>query len=195
MNLPNKLTIMRMILVLPVVALLCLAPERGWLFWLLSGIMYGISAITDTFDGHIARKNNMITDFGKLMDPVADKLLVTAVFTCFVSLSLCSPWVLIIILAREFLVTSIRMVASGNGVVIPANSWGKIKTITQMVSIGVVYFCELAISLSGTDVLPSLPENAIRAVESGLFWLSAVITIASGAVYVYQSRELFKNIK
>ena len=192
MNLPNKLTLSRCILVLPVVILLLAAPERGWPFWLSSLVLFCIASITDAFDGSIARKRGLVTNFGKLMDPVADKLLVTAVFACFTAQGLCSPWVLIIVLAREFLVLSVRMVAASNGTVIPANIWGKLKTITQMTAIIVIYAIRVFISL-----FPQLGEalSWLPYIGDALLWLSAAITVVSGIIYCWQSRELFKDIK
>lgn len=191
MNLPNKLTVTRVVLIPVVAALMLYAPAGGWLFWLLAGLVYGAAAITDAFDGSIARKRGLITDFGKLMDPVADKLLVAAVFICLVELGLCSSWVLIIILAREFLVTSVRSVASSRGLVIAANKWGKAKTIFQMTAIVVVFVLELAKSLLGGMPFGELFCTISNLTEQIMLWLSAAITLISGAVYVYQSRELF----
>ena len=191
MNLPNKLTVMRVVLIPIVVALMLYAPVGGWLFWLLAGLVYGAAAITDAFDGSIARKRGLITDFGKLMDPVADKLLVAAVFICLVELGLCSSWVLIIILAREFLVTSVRSVASSRGLVIAANKWGKAKTIFQMTAIVVVFVLELTKSLLGSMPFGELVCTISNLTEQIMLWLSAAITLISGAVYVWQSRELF----
>jgi len=196
MNTPNKLTVARVVLIPFTVALLLYAPTGGWLFWLLSGLIFGAAAITDALDGSIARKRGLVTDFGKLMDPVADKLLVVSVFICFVELGLCSSWILIIILAREFLVTSIRMVSSSRGLVIPANNWGKAKTIIQMVTIVTIFVFEMVSALlGGFDFWMPLFDTIIGISEQVLLWLSAGITLVSGAVYVWQSRELFRDIK
>ncbi len=196
MNTPNKLTVARVVLIPFTVALLLIAPTGGWLYWLLSGLIYGAAAITDALDGNIARKRGLVTDFGKLMDPVADKLLVTSVFVCFVAIGICSPWVLIIILAREFLVTSVRMVSSSRGIVIPANNWGKAKTITQMTAIVAIFVFEMCASLlGGLGFWQPLFDSIIYYAEQVLLWLSAAITIVSGAVYVWQSRELFLDAK
>ena len=196
MNTPNKLTVTRVVLIPFTVALLLYAPQGGWLFWLISGLIYGAAAITDALDGNIARKRGLVTDFGKLMDPVADKLLVTSVFVCFVAMGICSPWVLIIILAREFLVTSVRMVSSSRGIVIPANNWGKAKTITQMTAIVAIFVLEmLSALLGGSDIWLPVFDTIVNISEQVLLWLSAAITIVSGGVYVWQSRELFLDAK
>ena len=132
MNLPNKLTLLRIALVpLVIAAILIEFPFH----FLVAGILFGIAAITDALDGKIARRDNLITDFGKFADPLADKILVISVLVCFVKLGLCSAVPLIIIIFREFAVTSVRLVASAKGKVIAANMWGKVKTVSQIVAI------------------------------------------------------------
>lgn len=192
MNLPNKLTLSRFIAILPVAATLLLAKDGEWLMWLLSGLLFGAASLTDAFDGSIARKRGLVTSFGKLLDPVADKVLVTGVFSCFTAMGLCSPWVLIIVLAREFIVLSVRMVAAADGVVIPANKWGKAKTITQMTAIIAVYVIKFfgAVFPKAAAYVPWLGY-----VGTVLLWISAVITVISGFIYCWLSRELFKDIK
>lgn len=196
MNLPNRLTVLRMILIPVVAALLLLAPDGGWLFWLFGGLVFGAAAITDALDGSIARRRGIITDFGKLMDPVADKLLVTAALTCLVSVGLCPPWVLIIVLAREFLVTSIRLVSASRGVVIPANNWGKIKTVIQIISIVAVIVFELlldVITFIPLNIDPASLENVARFTEESVMWLTAAITVVSGLTYAKGARKLFSD--
>lgn len=198
MNLPNKLTLLRILLIIPV-AVLTLQSDRQWLYALVGGLFFGVAAITDTFDGAIARKRGLVTDFGKLMDPVADKLLVTTALVCFVSSGICPPWVLIVVLAREFLVTSIRTLASAKGDVIPANAWGKVKTITQMVSIGVAYAVEFAVwfckeRIASPEVWQRLFEYG-RMAEEVLFILAAVVTIVSGIAYAVLNKQYFKDVK
>ncbi len=199
MNLPNRLTMVRIILIPVVAALLLAAPAGGWLLWLLAGLAFGAAAITDALDGNIARKRGLVTDFGKLMDPVADKLLVTAALVCLVASGLCSAWVLIIVLAREFLITSIRMVAVTKGMVIAANKWGKAKTIIQIAAIVTVIVCRFALSLLGT--LGGIAANDLVLLNivslwlsHGMLWLSALITLISGAVYAIDARHLFTDM-
>lgn len=196
MNLPNKLTMVRIILVPVVAALLLYAPTGGWLYWLLGGLAFGAASITDALDGNIARKRGLVTDFGKLMDPVADKLLVTSALVCMVSTGLCSSWVLIIVLAREFLITSIRMVSVTKGIVIPANVWGKVKTVIQITAIVTVIVCQFA--LSGLDALgvevPALVSTIAYWLGEGLLWLCAAITVISGAVYAVGAKKLFSDM-
>ncbi len=196
MNLPNRLTMVRIVLIPVVTVLLLLAPEKGWLFWLLGGLAFGAASITDALDGSIARKRGLVTDFGKLMDPVADKLLVTSALVCFVACGLCSPWVLIIVLAREFLITSIRMVAVTKGIVIPANIWGKVKTVIQIVAIVTVIVAQFAMSgLGALGVgLPAFVSTAAHWLCEGLLWLCAAMTVISGVVYAVGARDLFKDM-
>ena len=136
MNLPNKLTLLRIAIVPFIVA--CMLIDFP-LNYFVAGLLFGAAAITDAFDGNIARKNNLITDFGKFADPLADKILVISVLVCFLKAGLCGAIPLIIILFREFTVTSIRLVAAANGKVIAANVWGKFKTIAQITAIGFIY--------------------------------------------------------
>lgn len=190
MNLPNRLTLIRMILV-PFVAIFTLyeftaVPVLAEHRWLIAGLLFGAAAVTDALDGNIARKRGLITDFGKLMDPVADKMLVMSVFICFLTLGLCSPWIVIIMLLREFVVTSIRMVAAGRGSVMAANKWGKAKTVTQTAAIGIAY----AVMYVHTLVPENIAAYADIAVQV-CFWAAAVMTLISGAIYVYESREIF----
>ncbi|MDR1564629.1 MAG: CDP-diacylglycerol--glycerol-3-phosphate 3-phosphatidyltransferase [Oscillospiraceae bacterium] len=200
MNTPNKLTLLRIILI-PAFVIFLLMPEDIPLSYLWAGLIFGAASLTDYFDGKIARARNLITDFGKLMDPVADKLLVAAAFICFIANGLASPWTLIIILAREFLVTSVRMVSASRGVVIPANNWGKAKTVSQIVAIILVMVLQLTEQLIYAGILPDfigvgctgIPEFVVIG-HIGV-WISAILTLISGAVYIWQSRELFKDIK
>ena len=148
-----------------------------------------IGSITDTLDGRIARKHNLITNFGKLAD-LADKMLTTAALLVFMKLGLCSIWVIMIVLAREFAVTSVRLVASSQGVVIPANNWGKIKTVSQMV------FSILIMILGGFNELNMLPEAFnFPLVSNILLWITAVLTIISGGTYLWESRNLIDYSK
>lgn len=196
MNLPNRLTTLRIIFVPVVTALLLAAPAGGWLMWLLAGLTFGAAAVTDAFDGAIARKRGLVTDFGKLMDPVADKLLVTAALACFVSMGLCSAWVLIIVLAREFLVTSIRMVSASRGLVIAANNWGKVKTVTQIIAIVAIIVAEFALDvLEALGIMPAkLLLDGVRWGEQGLLWLAALMTVISGVTYIIGAKKLFNDI-
>ena len=179
MNLPNKLTMSRLVLV-PVFMAVML---EG--YYLPALAIFCVAAITDFFDGYLARKKNLVSSFGKIMDPLADKLLVFSALVCFVQMGVISVWAPIIIIAREFFVTSMRVVAVSKGKVIAASWWGKIKTIFQMVAIIV------AILL----FLPIFPENISVMVTDILVWISAVITVVSGYDYVAKNFDLIKEAK
>lgn len=131
MNLPNKLTVMRMALI-PVFLVFMLVesiPHR----YLIAAVIFAAASFTDYLDGHIARRDGLVTNFGKLMDPLADKLLVFSALVCFIELEMSSALIVFIILAREFLVTSVRLIAAEQGTVIAADIWGKMKTVSQII--------------------------------------------------------------
>lgn len=178
MNTPNKLTIFR-ILLIPVF-MFCLLVMVKPLGMILALAIFIIASLTDLIDGKLARKNNQITNFGKLMDPLADKLLVTSALICFVSIGLANVWAVVLIIAREFLVTSIRLVAAGSGKVIPANIWGKVKTNSQIVAVVAV----MLFSFLGMDVV----------FGNILVWIAAAFTVISGINYWVQNKE-FLSVK
>ncbi len=132
MNLPNKLTIARIIMVPVFIAFLLIEMIPGHRY--IAFVLFAIACFTDTMDGYIARKFNLITDFGKFLDPLADKLLVSAAFICFVEQQLMPSWVAIIILSREFIISGFRLVAANKNIVIAASMWGKVKTTFQMIT-------------------------------------------------------------
>lgn len=134
MNLPNKLTCLRMVMIVPfVICMLVGRAEGGWM--VASLVLFIAASFTDMLDGKIARSRHLITDFGKFMDPLADKLLVCSAMICLVDLRRLPTWVCIIIIAREFIISGFRLIASDNGIVIAASYWGKTKTVSQMVMI------------------------------------------------------------
>lgn len=173
MNTPNKLTILRILLV--PVFMVCLLLEQIPFHMLFALAIFIIASVTDLIDGKLARKNNQITNFGKLMDPLADKLLVTSALICFVSMGLANVWAVVLIIAREFLVTSIRLVAAGSGKVIAANIWGKIKTNSQIVAV-------VAVMLFSFLNLPIFIGNIF-------VWIAAAFTVISGITYWVQNKE------
>ncbi len=134
MNLPNKLTILRVIMI-PFFLVFMLTDLMGTNGKFIACALFVIASFTDFLDGYIARKNNLVTNFGKFMDPLADKLLVGAAIISFVELDRLAAWIVIIIISREFIISGFRLVASDNGVVIAASYWGKFKTVTQMIMI------------------------------------------------------------
>ena len=204
MNLPNKLTLTRIVLV-PVfmifVSLTSLdAVANGTfqpLYYLLAGIVFAAASFTDFLDGHLARKWNMVTDFGKFADPLADKLLTTVAFIYMMRDGVCSPVVLCIILAREFAVSGLRMVAAGakDGKVIAANMWGKVKTVLQMLSI-IFYFFGMSIaSMSATGAEQGVRQILVISISMALCWLVAAVTAISGIKYLWDNRSFINTAK
>ena len=183
MNLPNKLTLLRVVII-PAFVALYLAQSY---FWALA--LFGFASITDALDGLIARKYRLVTDFGALMDPLADKLLVMAAMLCFLAVGLVHAAVVIVLLSREFLVTSIRLVAVRKGTVISADKWGKLKTVLQMVWIMVGL---LLLWLSTIDSLSGVCYE-YSWVFNTLTWLVVVVTVLSGANYLVKNRHLIND--
>lgn len=175
MNLPNKLTILR-IFMIPAFMFLLLYQSPNYQFW--AAIVFILASLTDTLDGHIARKYNLITNFGKFMDPLADKLLVTSAFLAFVEMDILPAWFVMVILAREFAITGIRTLAAKQGVVIAASKWGKMKTISQMVAIIVVLFHNFGLAFPLDQVL---------------LYIALALTILSGADYIVKNIRLLKE--
>lgn len=176
MNTANKLTILRVILV--PVFMVFLLMESTWAH-VVALLVFIIASLTDMLDGKIARKYNMITNFGKFMDPLADKMLTTAAFLIFMEKGIIGSWALMIILAREFMVSGVRLLAAGEGNVIAASFWGKFKTVSQMVAI----IATILLMLSTQFV----PENTAVLVSAILIWISIVFTIISGVEYVIKN--------
>ncbi len=186
MNLPNKLSLLRLILC-PVFLFVALAGFIPCNF-LWAAIVFAVASFTDFLDGHIARKYNLVTNFGKFLDPVADKVIVFAAFTVFLYLDPCRfgvwmVWIFMIMIARELLVTSFRAVASSKNVIIAADIFGKMKTFTQMFAvIFILLECQFKL----------YPYPYIGAV---LLVVSAVLTVLSGINYIVKNREVLKDIK
>lgn len=199
MNLPNKLTLLRIILV-PIFVVILLLDEAIPHSYLIAGLIFGIASYTDHLDGKIARKYNLITDFGKFMDPLADKIMVISALVCFIELSLIPSWCVILIIAREFMVTSIRLVAAPKGIVIAANIWGKLKTVTQIIAIVVImllsYFNELSeLGISLGFLTDSEAIKIYPTVNFIFIILATVITVISGIVYLMQNWDAVKTAK
>ncbi len=184
MNIANKLTILRIIMV-PVFMAFLMLDAANPVFVGISLVLFVAASLTDTLDGYIARHYNMITDFGKFMDPLADKMLTTAAFLCLMHHGRASAVAVMLILAREFIVSGIRLVAAGKGNVIAASIWGKMKTVFQMVAI------IAAIIL----MFPICPEPTAILITNILVWLSAVVTVISGADYVIKNIDVIKEAK
>ncbi|MFV0498028.1 MAG: CDP-diacylglycerol--glycerol-3-phosphate 3-phosphatidyltransferase [Candidatus Fimivivens sp.] len=188
MNVPNKLTLLRIALV-PFFVFFLMAGNAGT-FNLTALLIFAAASLTDMLDGQIARRDNLITTFGKLMDPLADKILVMSAMICFVALKLTPAWVVIVILTREFLVTSLRLIAAGEGLVIAADKWGKIKTVTQMVWIIWVLLWLWLASLPLSDLLPCGFDRVGDGISLVLMYASVFFTLLSGFNYVQKNRAL-----
>ena len=174
MNTPNKLTIARVVMIPFFVAFLMydIAGSAGK--WIALAIFIAAS-LTDTLDGYLARRDNLVTNFGKFMDPLADKLLVCSALICFTGMGELPAWITIVIIAREFIISGFRLVAADNGIVIAASYWGKFKTVSQMIMI----------------ILLILHFGGIFAVLEQIFiWLSLALTVISLITYIWQNRSV-----
>lgn len=199
MNLPNQLTVARIIMVPFFVVFLVniTVPHH----FLIAGLIFALASFTDFLDGKIARKCNLITNFGKFLDPLADKVLVISALVCFVSLGLAELWFVLIIIAREFMVTSIRLIAVNTGAVIAANGWGKLKTVSQMAAIVGILIMQYIQELIDLEIIPVFSVGSFA--SSSVFWfagnvlvgVAAFFTVISGIVYLVQNWNLFKNSK
>ena len=175
MNLPNKLTMFRVVLipVFIVVLMSGLIAEPASRY--IAVVIFCVASFTDYLDGHIARKYNLVTNFGKFMDPLADKLLVSAAMICMIELGMLPAWVVIIIISREFIITGFRLIAAEGGLVIAASWWGKIKTVTQMAMI----------------ILVLLGVNKV--IGTILVVLATIFTVVSGVDYIVKNISVLKN--
>lgn len=175
MNLPNKLTIGRMIAVPFFVITFMLE------YYLIAFIIFTAASFTDMLDGYIARKYNLITNFGKIMDPLADKILVYSAFSLMIG-DLIPAWMLIVILSREFVVSGIRMVAASEGIIVAAGISGKIKTILQMIAVMLLL------------LVPAFREiTIINTVAQVFLWSSLIMTVYSGIEYIIKNKSVFNN--
>ncbi|NLE25977.1 MAG: CDP-diacylglycerol--glycerol-3-phosphate 3-phosphatidyltransferase [Clostridiaceae bacterium] len=187
MNLANKITISR-ILATPVFLFFLVPGWFGQFFGLdqwgryAAAVVFILASLTDMVDGNIARKNNMVTELGKFLDPVADKLLVTSALIAFIRTDNLSVWAVFIIIAREFIVTGFRVIAAGRGVVIAADKWGKIKTVVQIIAIVAILIRNFPISLF-TD----FPLGMI------LMYIAVILTVISGVNYIVKNAKVLVN--
>ena len=178
MNLPNKLTLLRILLV-PVFVFLLLCPIFGGVNkWIVLAI-FCIACFTDFLDGKIARKYNLITNFGKFMDPLADKLLVCSALICLIDLGKLPSWFVVIVIAREFVVSGLRLIAVDNGIVIAASWWGKFKTAFQMALI----------------ILLLVDLDAFKVITTIVFWLTLILTLVSMLDYLWKNRNVVAKTK
>ncbi|MCM1126569.1 MAG: CDP-diacylglycerol--glycerol-3-phosphate 3-phosphatidyltransferase [Lachnospiraceae bacterium] len=177
MNLPNKLTMMRVIMI-PFFIVFLLIPITPYDKWIALAIFI-IASLTDLLDGKIARKYNLVTNFGKFMDPLADKLLVCAALICLIELDKIPAWMVIVIIAREFIISGFRLVASDNGVVIAASYWGKFKTTFQMIAV-----CLLIADISAINMLTQI-----------VLWIAVILTVVSLIDYLVKNKDVMKDNK
>lgn len=180
MNLPNKLTILRVILI-PFFVFFLLAPYFEGYGNFIAVAIFIIASITDFLDGYLARRDNLVTNFGKFMDPLADKLLVGAALICLVETGQLPAWMVVIIISREFIISGFRLIASDNGVVIAASYWGKFKTVSQMFMVIVLIL--------------NIQNAVFQMIGNVLMWVSLVLTIVSLTDYVIKNKHVLKDTK
>ena len=173
MNLPNKLTVVRMVLVPFFVAALLLSKTNDSLKWVALAL-FVIASLTDFADGYIARKYNLITNFGKFMDPLADKILTISGMICLIELGRIPSWIVVIIVAREFIISGFRLVAAENGVVIAANYWGKFKTTFQMIMIILM--------------IMNIPQ--LQILTDIVMWIALALTLISLWTYIMANKQV-----
>lgn len=178
MNLPNKLTILRVCLI-PFFVVFLLAEIFGAADDWIALFIFIVASLTDMLDGKIARKYNLVTNFGKLMDPLADKLLVSAALICLNAMDRLAAWVVIVIISREFIISGLRQIASDNGIVIAASYWGKYKTTFQIIMI-----CLLIVNIEALSILTTV-----------VTWIAIALTIISMVDYMYKNRKVFLEDK
>lgn len=187
MNVPNQLTIFRVILIIPFVILL-LGGQAGWFGAnimipnIIALVVFIVASLTDLIDGKIARKYNLVTNFGKFMDPLADKLLVCAALIALVEMGRIPSWVVIIIISREFIISGFRLIASDNNVVIAASYWGKFKTTFQMIMV-----CLMIVKLPGVFWMSVLTDVVM--------WIAVALTVISLVDYLVKNKDVMKDVK
>ncbi len=179
MNLPNTLTLLRVVMIPLFVAAFLSGGISDW----ITLILFVLASITDALDGYIARKKNIVTDFGKLMDPLADKIMVMAAFVCFTYAGLLHPAVTILVMAREFIVTGVRMLATSKGKVIAADIWGKLKTVFQDASI-ILILIKCAVGTNDASFLGVVIYLCV--------WIMTILTIVSAINYCIKNKDIFK---
>lgn len=178
MNLPNKLTIIRVLLI-PFFVFFLLVPVAGDASRYIALVVFIAASLTDLADGKIARKYNLVTNFGKFMDPLADKLLVCSALICFVEMDLLPAWIVIIIISREFIISGFRLIASDNGVVIAASYWGKFKTTSQMIMIVLL--------------IAQIPGTVFDILEQLFIYIALILTVVSLIDYLIKNKDVLKQ--
>ena len=174
MNLPNRLTLLRVIMIPFFVVFLLWDGGETALFRYISAAIFIVASLTDMLDGKIARKYNLVTNFGKFMDPLADKLLVCSALICLIQLGQLPAWIVIVIISREFIISGFRLIDSDNGVVIAASYWGKFKTTFQMIAVILLIF----------------DFQVLRPLASACVWIALALTIISLVDYIWKNRRI-----
>lgn len=197
MNTPNKLTLLRVIMV-PFFVIFLLLPQIPH-HYLLAGLVFGAASYTDHLDGKLARKHGLITNFGKFMDPLADKILIVSALVCFVSLDIAPAWMVLLIIAREFMVTSIRLVAASSGIVVAANWWGKLKTVTQIAAIGFILLFQYLQELGELGIAPVLADQTLATAfmwaGNVLLLVATIASVLSGVIYLKQNWAVVSDMR
>lgn len=175
MNLPNKLTMFRVILIPVFIVVLMTGLIADPINRYIATVIFCVASFTDYLDGHIARKYNLVTNFGKFMDPLADKLLVSSALICMIEMGMLPAWIVIIIISREFIITGFRLIAAEGGLVIAASWWGKIKTVTQMIMI-------ILLLLGVQGIIATI-----------LIFLATLFTVISGVDYIVKNISILRN--
>ena len=175
MNLPNKLTVLRVIMI-PFFVVFMLTDIGGDYSNYIALAIFCVASLTDMLDGKIARKYNLVTNFGKFMDPLADKLLVGSAMICLIPMDKLPAWIVIVIISREFIISGFRLVASDNGIVIAASYWGKFKTVSQMFMI--------------IFLILDLPGGVAQTIETVLIYLALILTVVSLIDYIAKNKEV-----
>ena len=178
MNLPNKLTVLRVILVPFFVVFLLLSKTTESMKW-IALVLFIVASLTDFLDGYLARSRNLVTTFGKFMDPLADKVLTISGMICLIELGRIPSWIVVIIVAREFIISGLRLIATEHGIVIAANYWGKWKTTFQMIMI----------------ILMIVNIPALKMVTAIVMWVALILTIVSLATYIMQNMEVVRTME
>lgn len=174
MNLPNKLTVLRVCMIPFFVVMLLLNGGENQTYRYIAAVIFIVASLTDMLDGKIARKYNLVTNFGKFMDPLADKLLVCSALICLVDLKQLPAWMVIVIISREFIISGFRLVASDNGIVIAASYWGKFKTTFQMISV----------------ILLIVRIPALTVLTQICVWTALVLTVISLVDYIAKNHKV-----
>lgn len=178
MNLPNRLTLSRIIMV-PFFVFILITDIFGEYSKWAALLIFVLASLTDLLDGKLARKYNLVTNFGKFMDPLADKLLVCSAMICLTGLQRLPSWIVCVIIAREFIISGFRLIASDNGVVIAASMWGKVKTVFQMAMVIVL--------------IADLPGTVFDIIKQILIWAALILTVVSLIDYIVKNKDVLKD--